>query len=49
VVATGEHAAAFGSSLLSVFIPFLVAALVIVLVIFIIVKFRERLFSRRRA
>ncbi len=44
VVATGEHAAAIGSSLLSLFIPFLVAALVIVLIVFIIVKFRGKLF-----
>ncbi|MFZ0281032.1 MAG: DUF4126 domain-containing protein [Bacteroidales bacterium] len=47
IVATGEHAAAFGSSLLSVFIPFLVAALVILLVVFIIVKFRVRLLKRK--
>lgn len=44
VVATGEHAAAIGSSLLSLFIPLLVAALVIVLIVFIIVKFRGKLF-----
>lgn len=46
VVATGEHAAAFGTSLLSLFVPLLVTAVVIVLVIFIIGKFRGRLIRR---
>lgn len=49
VVATGEHAAAIGSSILSVFIPFLIAAIVIILVGFILFKFREKIFTRRTA
>jgi hypothetical protein len=49
VVATGEHAAAAGTSVLSLFIPFFVAALVIVLVFFIISKVGKRLFARKQA
>lgn len=48
VVATGEHAAAIGSSLLSIFTPLLIAALVIVIVTYIIVKFGGRLFRRHQ-
>ena len=47
VVATGEHAAAFGSSLLSLFIPFFVTAVVILLMVFIILKFGNRIFNRQ--
>jgi hypothetical protein len=46
VVATGEHAAAFGTSLLSLFIPLIIAALLILLIVYIILKFREKMFRR---
>jgi len=46
VVATGEHAAAFGSSILSLFIPLVIALLVILTVFFIILKFGGKLFRR---
>ena len=48
VVTTGEHAAAFGSSILSLFIPLIIAVLVILAVTFIILKFGGRLFGKRR-
>jgi hypothetical protein len=44
VVATGEHAAAFGISVLSLFIPLFIAALLILLITYIILKFGKRLF-----
>jgi hypothetical protein len=44
VVATGEHAAAFGTSVLAVLIPLVFAALVILLITYIILKFGKRLF-----
>jgi hypothetical protein len=47
VVATGEHAAAFGTSVLSLFIPLLIAAVLILLIIYIILKFGKRIFNRR--
>jgi hypothetical protein len=47
VVASGEHAAAFGSSILSLFIPVLVAGIVIIVVFILIRKFRKRLILRR--
>ncbi len=43
VVATGEHAAALGVSSLSLFMPFLVASVILLLVIFIIYKACSRL------
>jgi hypothetical protein len=46
VVATGEHAAAFGTSVLSLFIPLIIAALIIVLIIWFIAKFGKRLFLK---
>lgn len=45
VVATGEHAAAFGASALSIFLPLIVAALVILLVVYILLRFGKKLFS----
>ena len=48
VVATGEHAAAFGTSLLSLFLPLIVAALVFLLVVYILLKFGKKLFSLNR-
>ncbi|MDD5696300.1 MAG: DUF4126 domain-containing protein, partial [Bacteroidales bacterium] len=47
VVATGEHAAAIGSSLLSLVAPFLVAVLFFLLIVFILVFLRKRLIKRR--
>ena len=44
VVATGEHAAAFGTSILSLFTPFVIAVLVILLVTFLFVKFGKKIF-----
>lgn len=46
LVATGEHAAAFGTSMLSLFIPLIVAAFVIILVVWFIVKFGKKLFLK---
>lgn len=48
VVATGEHAAAFGTSLLSFLIPVIIAILVILAVIFILVKLRKWIVKRKR-
>ena len=45
VVATGEHAAAFGTSVLAVIIPLVFAALVILLIVYIVTKFGKRLFK----
>lgn len=47
VVATGEHAAAFGSSILSLIIPLIIATLVIITVLFLLTKFGKRLFSEK--
>ena len=49
VVATGEHAAAFGSSILSLFIPLIIAVLVILAVVFIILKFGGKLFRKKKS
>lgn len=49
VVATGEHAAAFGASTLSLFLPFLIAALVILLILYFLVKYGNRIFKRNTA
>ncbi len=48
VVATGEHAAAFGTSVLSLFIPLLISSLVIILIFYLITKFGKKLFSKPR-
>lgn len=48
VVATGEHAAAFGTSLLSLFIPLLISSVVIILIFYFITKFGKRLFLKAR-
>ena len=45
VLATGEHAAAFGTSALAVLIPLFFAALVIILIAYLILKFGKRLFK----
>lgn len=47
VVATGEHAAAFGTSVLAVLIPLIFAAVVVLLIIFLLTKFGEKLFIRK--
>lgn len=44
VVATGEHAASFGTSILSLLIPLFVAAVLILLIIFFIAKYGARIF-----
>lgn len=46
IVATGEHAAAFGTSVLSLFVPLIIAAVVIVLMFYFITKFGKRLFLK---
>ena len=46
VVATGEHAAAFGTSVLAVLIPLVFAALVILLITFILLKFGKKIFKK---
>jgi hypothetical protein len=48
VVATGEHAAAIGTSLLTLLIPVFVAVILILLVTFFILKFGKRLFRTRK-
>jgi len=48
VVATGEHAAAFGASVLSLFIPLLISSVVIILIFYFITKFGKRLFLKPR-
>lgn len=48
VVATGEHAAAFGTSILSLFIPFLVAIIIIFLISLLLLKFGRRLYSEKK-
>jgi len=45
VLATGEHAAAFGSSILSLIIPLIIAALLILIIIYFITKFGNRVFK----
>ncbi|MFZ2339288.1 MAG: DUF4126 domain-containing protein [Bacteroidales bacterium] len=44
LVATGEHAAAFGTSVLSLFIPLLISSAVIILIFYFITKFGKKLF-----
>jgi hypothetical protein len=47
VVATGEHVAAIGTSVLSLFIPMVIAIFILALIIFFIIKFRKRLLKSR--
>ena len=49
VVATGEHAAAFGTSVLSIFIPIAIAVIFLILITYIILKFGKRFFKRKAA
>jgi hypothetical protein len=46
LVATGEHAAAFGTSVLAVLIPHAFAALVILLITYILLKFGKKIFKK---
>ena len=47
VVATGEHAAAVGTSVLSLIIPLIVVTVLLVVVIILIIIFRKRIFRRK--
>lgn len=48
VVATGEHAAAIGTSVLSLIIPLIIAAVVIVGIIYLLNRFGKKIFNRKR-
>ena len=48
IVATGEHAAAFGTSLLSLIIPFIVVTILVLSFIVVLIIFRNRLFRAKR-
>jgi len=48
VVATGEHAASFGTSVLSLVIPLIISAILIVLITYFILKYGGRIFKRKR-
>jgi len=45
IVATGEHAAAFGTSIMSLIIPLIIAALLILIIVYFFAKFGERVFK----
>lgn len=47
VIATGEHAAAFGTSVLSLFIPVVIAVIVILIVGFMLIRFGRRILRKR--
>jgi len=47
VVATGEHAASFGTSILSLVIPLIIAALVVLLIIYFITKYGGTIFRKK--
>ena len=49
VIATGEHAAALGTSVLSLFIPVVIAVIVILIVGFILIRFGKRIFRKRES
>jgi hypothetical protein len=48
VLATGEHAAAFGSSILSLVIPLIIAALIFLLIVYFISKYGGEIFSKKK-
>lgn len=48
VVATGEHAAAFGISSLALFTPVFVAVVILIMLLFLIFKFGKKLLSPRK-
>jgi len=47
VVATGEHAASFGTSILSLVMPLVIAALLILLIVYFIMRFGARLLKKK--
>jgi hypothetical protein len=47
IVATGEHAAAVSTSLLSLFIPLIVVAVLIVIIAIVLIIFRKKIFKRK--
>jgi hypothetical protein len=47
VVATGEHAASFGTSILSLVIPLIIAALIVLLIVYFITKYGGKIFRKR--
>ena len=47
VLATGEHAAAFGISILSLVVPLIIAALLFLLIIYFITKFGGKIFGKK--
>ncbi|HBE42421.1 MAG TPA: DUF4126 domain-containing protein, partial [Bacteroidales bacterium] len=47
VVATGENAAAIGTSLLSLVIPLIIAAVIIVVITYLLLKFGRRIYRRK--
>jgi len=49
VVATGEHAAALGTSVLALFIPLLIASVLVLLIFYIIMKLGKELFRFRNS
>jgi uncharacterized membrane protein len=48
VVATGEHAASFGTSVLSLVMPLIIAALLILLIAYFITRFGARLLKKKK-
>lgn len=48
VLATGEHAAAIGSSILSLIIPLIIAAFIFLLIVYFILKYGGRIFSKKK-
>jgi len=47
IIATGEHAAAFSTSVLSLVIPLIIAAVLILLIIYFITKFGSKIINRK--
>ena len=47
VLATGEHVAAFGSSVLSLIIPLIIAALILLLIVYFISKYGGLIFRKK--
>ena len=49
VVATGEHAAAIGTSVLSLVMPLIIASVIIVVITYLLMKFGKKVFGRKKA
>ena len=49
VVATGEHAAAIGTSVLSLVMPLIIASVAIVVITYLLMKFGKKVFGRKKA